>query len=68
MFEIVGHPSGFHLHNAERQSIGDHFPHGILTGLPAPFEECVAFVGGLIWALCPQTGDDPTRVIDARCE
>jgi hypothetical protein len=28
----------------------------------------VAFIGGLIWALCAQTGDDPARVVNAGCE
>jgi hypothetical protein len=28
----------------------------------------MAFIGGLIWALCTQTGDDPTRFVHARCE
>jgi hypothetical protein len=65
---IVSYPRGFHFHNTERQSIGDHFPHGILTGLPTPFKKCVAFIGRLVWAPCPQTGDDPTRVVDADCE
>ena len=65
---IIGHPSGFHFHNAERQSVGDHFPHSILTGLPTPFNKCMAFIGRLIRAPSTHTADDPTRVVDAGCE
>src|SRR3954466_5490468 len=65
---IVGQPSGFHLHYAERQSIRDHFAHSVTTGLSVPFEECVAFIGGLVWAPCTQTADDPARFVDAGCK
>src|SRR5690242_1197763 len=65
---IVGHPSGFHLGDAERDSVRHHFADSVLAVLSTPFQERVAFVGRLVRAPCAQTADDPARVVDDRRE